>query len=219
MRKQFYLVILCFVLMNSIVCAATYNATTDYSLASNPNGVWSYGYMSPDLNINTFSLYTTTASSFWLQWYTPGISGDSTPAIAYNSQPTVQYGVAPGQLTLHPGPAYQASVLRFTAPIDGTYNFVGQFFAGHTGIMSVAVRKVSTMLWSASDAGSFNLTQTITAGTVMDFMVYGGYGAGNTPIALVVTGPDPIPIPEPNTCLFLGIALSVLAMYCSGKKQ
>ncbi|NUM34619.1 MAG: hypothetical protein HUU50_08750 [Candidatus Brocadiae bacterium] len=208
-KTQFYsfCILVCFLLGN-FVFAVTYNAVTDFNLSGNPNGVWSYGWMQSNLDINTFSLYTHTASSFWLQWYTPGLSVDSTPSVAYNSTGSTQYGVAPGQLTLHPGPSQQASVVRFTAPVEGAYTIVGQFLPGHSGVMQVGVRQSSTWLWQGTDSGSFNISKTITLGTTIDFLVYGGYGAGNTPLILSITGPT---VPEPST--FLSIAFACIVAY------
>ena len=90
----------------------------------------------------------------------------------------------PGQISLHPGRALEAAVLRFTAPTDGLYNINGQFFAGDSGVMSVGVRQGTTFLWNGQDTGVFSINnKTLSAGDSIDFLVYGGYLYGNTPLS------------------------------------
>src|SRR5207249_2540175 len=120
----------------------------------NPNGVWTYGWM--DTGFTTFTPYTTSLYSGGLggspQWYGPQ-GGDLTPAIWFNTSANTYYGVPPDWLSLHPGPGTQPSVLRWTAPVGfaGSIDVGGQFLAGDSGIMQVAVRQGETVVWSASD--------------------------------------------------------------------
>lgn len=166
-----------------------HDATADFGVTNgNPNGVWSYGWMPTDFS--TFTAYQHTyADSGSRQWYTAGMSGDRSPSIWMNTTSSTGYGVAPGQLSLHPGPAQQPSVLRWTAPFEGSYDIVGQFFGGDGGTMQVGVRQGSSWLWQGTDAGVFELHRTVTAGTSIDFVVYGGYAYGNTPLALTISSP------------------------------
>ena len=65
-----------------------YDAAADFSLANNPNGVWSYGY---ELSFGSgFQLHTTsTNDGFGVSglkvWYSPQLSGNLTPFVGYNS--------------------------------------------------------------------------------------------------------------------------------------
>jgi hypothetical protein len=212
MRKTTYALLVSIILASattSLAQAAVYDATADFSVTNgNPNGVWSYGWMNSDFS-GSFNAYTNTVNTLWAQWYTAGMSSDNTPAVAYNGTSSLQYGVAPGQLTLHPGPQTQASVLRFTAPTSGIYNISGQFFPGDSGSMSVGVRQGSTWLWQRSDSGSFSINNyTLTSGSAIDFVVYGGYYSGNTPLSLTISSS----VPEPSAILLLGAGLASLAI-------
>jgi hypothetical protein len=93
-------------------------------------------------------------------------------------------------LSLHPGPGKEASVLRWTPPKAGNISVTGQFLSGDRGIMAVAIRHNNQPIWTATDSGSFDLNTNVTAGDNIDFMVYGGYNYGNTPISATVSYVD-----------------------------
>lgn len=193
--------------------AAVYDPTSDFSITNgNPNGVWSYGY-SNDLDLAHFSANFTAMTqvfgpdSFGIGW--SAVAGDG-PSIAVNTSGTIQYDVLPGMLTQHPGPSHQASLLRFTAPESVTAGIVGQYLAGDDGTMLVAVLVNGTAVWTASDGGSFDLSASLFAGDTVDFAVYGGYGFGNTPLALTITTLSSIPEPASFAAL-AGLATLGLA--------
>jgi hypothetical protein len=157
------------------------NATDDFStIRGNPNGSWSYGWMSTDFS--KFNLYTTHNS---YQWYGP-LGGDRTPCIWINTN-GMSYGVPTGWLSLHPGPGKEPSVLRWIAPVAGNIQIIGQFLPGDSGNMIVAVRHKSEIIWTATNSGSFDLNTKVAAGDTIDFAVYGGYGFGNTPISATIS--------------------------------
>jgi hypothetical protein len=158
-----------------------YTAFDDFSVANgNPNCSWSYGWMPVDFS--KFNIYTTHTT---FQWYGP-LGGDLTPCIWINTGGAA-YGVPTGWLSLHPGPGTEPSILRWTAPVAGNVYVTGQFLAGDGGIMTVAVFHNAQKLWTASDAGKFDLKVAVAAGDTVDFAVYGGYGYGNTPISATVS--------------------------------
>src|SRR5207244_3785917 len=115
-----------------------YDAVADFSISSNPNGNWTYGYGSTgSYNAGTgFTKYTASGTSW-------GGSGYTYQAIATNGLPAVGYNAAnenPGtggltsvyvpqtELWLHPGPdANQDSLVLFTATTSGFYNLSSEF--------------------------------------------------------------------------------------------
>ncbi len=167
-----------------------YNPTIDFSISNgNPNGVWSYGWMPNDFS--TFNLYTgarmDTNYNGSPEWYRYEDNYLYTPNIVRNDDNVSHYNVAPGQLALHPSSTNQPSVLRWTAPSDGLYNFAGLFLPGDGGIMQVGIRQGSNWLWQGVDSGSFNFDRSLTAGQSIDFLVYGGFWAGSTPLELTIS--------------------------------
>jgi hypothetical protein len=158
----------------------TYTAVDDFSTENgNPNGVWSYAWMPTDFS--SFNLYTNHNSYQWYGW-----GSDNSPCIWLNTGAPA-YGVPTGWLSLHPGNGYQPSVLRGTAPVAGNVSVTGEFLAGDSGIMEVAVRLDNQPWWQATDSGSFDLITSVVSGTTIDFAVYGGYGFGNTPISATIS--------------------------------
>ena len=179
----------------------TFNTTTDFSVTTNPNGVWSYGWM--PVGFGQLNLYT---SNNGVNWWLGNIGGDGTPAIGKNTGTGYANGIPPGWLSLHPGPGTQPSVLRFTAPFSGTIHITGQFLPGDGGFMQVAVRVNGQQQFQAGDSGSFDLTSMVAAGDTVDFTVYGAYYSGNTPIDATIT----------YTFIGLGVASTSPAQDASG---
>ena len=205
---------LCMYFIVGVCAASQYNATTDFSIANgNPNGVWSYGWMPNDTqghpSLSQFNPYTGYHLNLMLnspRWFRNPPSWDFTPTI-WRLNDTYQgwgYGVAPGQLSLHPSGTYEASVLRFTAPIDGNYHIDGQFLAGDARIMQLGVCQGSEWLWRGNDYGSFTLAKRLAAGQTIDFLVYGAYYNGNTPLELII---ESSPVPIPGAVWLLGSGL------------
>ena len=160
-------------------------AVDDFSMDhGNPNGLWSYGWMPNDFSV--FNLYVNSGtgnagSPMWFGW-----GGDRTPGAWKNLGSPVN-GVPTGWLCLHPGNGNQPSVLRWTAPADGVVEVAGQFLPGDLGYMQVAVRRNGQAWWEAGDFGSFDLTNTVSVGSTIDFAVYGAYYYGSTPLAATIT--------------------------------
>ncbi len=194
--------------------AVVYDPTVEFSITNgNPNGVWTYGH-AENLTLTDFSAnfaamtFTYGPDGFGIGWAGQEIVG---PSIGLNTSTIVQYGVQPGMLTQHPGPLHQPSLLRFTAPEASTADIVGEYFAGDDGAMLLAVLIKGTAVWTATNAGAFDLDATLQAGDTIDFAVYGGYGFGNTPLALTITT-VPTPVPEPaSSSALAGLALLGLA--------
>lgn len=192
------------------VADLTWNAVDEFSIENgNPNGVWTYGWM--DAAFTTFTLDDKVLTGLPLPsigWGGYVHPDHGTPNMWKNLSDNTIDGVAPGQLSLHPGPGYgvgyEVSVLRWTAPDAGAATIAGEFLSGDQGAMTVAVRRNNTAWWLATDAGLFNLAAEVVAGDTIDFAVYGGYYYGNTPLKATITL-SPNVVPAPGAAL-LGIA-------------
>jgi hypothetical protein len=42
-------------------------------------------------------------------------------------------------------------------------------------------------MWKASNSGSFDVNIKVARGDTIDFVVYGGYGYGNTPVSATIS--------------------------------
>ena len=165
---------------------ASYSATNDFSLNSDPNGVWSYGWES-SLE-STFNFDAFSANTYPLEKWYSGQSGDGNPGIYYNnSASSYQPGSEiwqPYQIIMHPGSGGQDSILRWTAPSSGTYTFdtgfIGQDTVGTTTDVHFLLDDSS--LFDADVFGyqatqSFDTTLKLNAGDTIDLAV--GFGNGS----------------------------------------
>jgi hypothetical protein len=169
--------------------AQTWDPTPGFTIAANPDGAWQYGWLPASLS-GPLTLYTQHSEPpnfpLWGAW----IGSDSTPAIWRNMGPSTSYGVAPGQLSMHPGPSGQACVLRWTNPNPSSSGILlinGRFFPGDPGFMRVGVRLNDSLAFEAGNEGEFHLVASNTDTATIDFAVWGGYFFGNTPIEVTIT--------------------------------
>jgi|GEM_PF-1445820 len=177
-----------------IVYAITWNVQDDFSLTANPNGPYSYGW-EPTLG-GIFSLYNKTdaggsgSCSGVTNWYDTSIS---LPPLAAKNNIFGQLcnGIQPGEVSIHPGPNGEFSVIRWTSPMTGEVKIDGYFGAGHSGIMSYFVYKDGATpifeLHNTYADGPFSLVEEVSVGTTIDFAVGEGYSAGSTPLHAVIT--------------------------------
>ena len=123
-------------------------------------------------------------SPHWIGW-----AGDGTPGIWKNLSSAQAYGVAPGQMSLHPGPGQEPCVVRWTAPanVTGQVRIVGKFWHGDIGSTRTGVLVNGGLAWTMDDGGAFDLVTTIQPDQTIDFFVDQGYGYGNTPLDAVIT--------------------------------
>lgn len=164
--------------------AISFDLTAGFSLTTNPLGVWSYGYT--DTSFNNFTLYTYLLGGTLPTWRRPAVNE---PNVYVNPTATTQFGVPPKMVALHPGPGFEPSVIRWTAPANySSIRIVGQFYAGDLYTMIVSVRRGSNVLFLAPDSGGFAIRESnIAIGDTIDFCVSGGYTYGSTPITAVIT--------------------------------
>ena len=126
MRRQRQLSLGAILLLMTGAFPATARASSivgDFSIAGNPNGEWTYGYT---LTLGgTFIPYGTVGSPCdqWTQSVT------FTPLLLHNGGGCSFYtATLPADvLLLHPGGSGEQSIVRWTAPASGTYDFEGLF--------------------------------------------------------------------------------------------
>ena len=215
-------------LTSSAWAGPIWDANADFSTTNgNPNGAWTYGWVDNSF-INSFHL-DTLANDYGLNGNIPGwcgpIPGPGTglnfPVIWKNTGPAVS-GLQTGQLSLHPGPDGEPSVLEWTAPagFSGDALIQGQFLPGDVGIMQVGIfenHNWNSALWTATDSGTFNLSVPVVPGDKIDFGVWcqrGGYANGNTPLEATVTA-----VPEPSTFALLAAGAIGLLGLARRQKQ
>jgi len=111
--------------------AQTYDVVKDFSFAANPNGVWSYGYITA---LQTpFILYTDKDDqclpgvSFWGLYVGPC---NLMPVVAHNDTGKMFCWLTnclpSNYLMVQPGFNGELSVVRWTAPSSGTYKVQGR---------------------------------------------------------------------------------------------
>ncbi len=201
------------------VQAATYDLAADFSIASNPNGVWSYGY-EPDGGgtFTPFLLTDTFSSSDAYGWHILANGYGGIPAVWKNTD--ASWNFPAGSVMLHPYQYSQAwSVARWTAPTAGTISISGMFGAGDTsGSMSYYIilnnNFITPLLsdWSDSSDKSFSFTNvSVSLGETLDFIVgpgAGGFLYGTTPLQATI---ESNPVPLPGAVWLLGSGLGFLA--------
>ena len=108
---------------------ADYDAARDFSIISNPNGVWSYGWISSlGSPLNLYTVKDTTSVSGISAWLRSGTYYIDPPLIAHNDTDSVicvPVCVPPALLNVHPGPNDEVTVVRWTAPTSGNFFFQG----------------------------------------------------------------------------------------------
>jgi hypothetical protein len=164
--------------------ANAFSAPNDFSLASNPNGAWTYGYTSSlGGTLHTYPDSSTHPSGLQA-WIDNSIQSLGAPSVAYNpaASPTGDCcTVQPGQLAFHPGPNGEQSVVRWTAPADDTVklaaSFVGIDGSPTTTDPHVLHNGVSIFDGTVNrlHAGPyFETTLTVHAGDTIDFAIGNG---------------------------------------------
>ena len=164
----------------AMVTVKDFDATDGFSLAQNPNGVWSYGWASSLLGGFQAFPYGIREGSGRERW-----SGDTPSLGVYhigNSNALVP--AQPSQLILHPGGGGQYSLLRWTAPAAGTFNLSAAFAGAdsHPTSTDVHVLQNGSSIFDGYVGAfltgpTFTKTLPLQAGDQVDVAV--GFGNGS----------------------------------------
>jgi hypothetical protein len=218
----------------SAYAGTIWDAASDFSIASNPNGQWSYG--SESTLGGTFSALTFADSAQGLQAWASNANypgEDATAYIAHNpTASTITYttfSVPPNGLQLHPGVAGQYAVVRWTSPflvntfvtLDGSFfsedNHVTPAPAGTTSdahILRNGISLLDTNIDGIGVTAPYSLTFLAGAGDIVDFAV--GFGS-NSDFHFDSTGLQAqiSANPEPGTWVLLlsGMTLGVVGRH------
>jgi hypothetical protein len=231
MKTLLSVLVLAFLLIVPASAGAIYNAAADFSLAGNPNGVWSYGY---ETTLGTFTAYTLSTNAFGgngllSAWYiNNSLLAPDLPAVIKNtSGSTLTWGtvVQPADmLDLHPGQFGELSVVRFTAPADASYIFSGLLQGLDTGNTTTHVfaqiNGFSGATFPINLFGAFvpiDGTLALSAGDRVDFLVDfgadGNFFNDSTGLQLTVES-----VPEPGTWTLLVAGIGLLGAFARRRK-
>lgn len=202
-----------------------YDNANDFSIAQNPNGVWSYGHAASAGG--TFNAFTAAASAGGLQgWYTPSPSDFYMPAVYHNASTALVSAagvtVAGLEAGFHPGSASLA-IYRFTAPAAGSYAVEALFFtqdSAASGVDVYVLKDGGTQLFSAPVTLAQGLaywtgTVALAAGGTLDFAVG---NAGNFLHDATGLGVQIAAVPEPHTYALFGVGLGLVGMALRRRK-
>jgi hypothetical protein len=222
--------------------ADLFDAAKDFSIASNPNGVWSYGTTGTTPN-GSFSLFSNVSIGTGSGTGVNGWAGSETafggdfPYVVKNTTnmtltpPNVVY--LPGELVLHPAPdaafggdgAY--AVVRFTAPTAGIFSlnavFEGRaptnqgFPEGTTTDVHVLLNSVSIFDGAVSGFGPssdqvFPTTLNLHVGDHLDFAVGIGSDGSFLNDSTGLAAALTSAVPEPSTLGPTVIGMTALAI-------
>lgn len=175
-------IVLLLALAQGLRADTVYNVVTQFSTASNPNGVWSY--------LANGTLYSSSEAFSDLVsglpgWSTNGGVPNDQFMAANNTASPVTYGTVTlpaGDLTMDPESGSVA--IDFTAPSAGTYAIAGNFLGidSAEGTHPVEILDDGTVIWSGTISSDgqddlFDLSEALKAGDVISFYV----GTGSAP--------------------------------------
>ena len=120
-----------------------FDLSADFSLENNPNKVWQYGYsatnsLAPDQFQFDKQADKTGPVGFWHPDTNKGPGAGYYPYIAYNTTKQSQVWPSPngwvvrgGEVAMEASNSGQYSLVRFVAPVAGTYKISAQFAGVH----------------------------------------------------------------------------------------
>jgi hypothetical protein len=229
-RRLFLSAALLGAMTSGALAGQIYDATADFSLASNPNGVWSYGY--EDSLGASLHLYDV-ANPDWLgksglDSWASSVLGGRDPNVNHNRTNAdltfLTVTVPAGELEFHPGPNGQFSVIRWTAPGAGEFNldaaFRGNDFKYPT-TTDVHILLNGNSLFSAdilayAPGPSFSDIISVKSGDTIDFAVGSGpdgnYIGDTTGISAIISA-----VSEPGGALLLALGVGIVGAIRIGR--
>ncbi len=187
----------------------TWDLVVDFSFTANPNGAWQYGWVQwtpAPLDPNLFTPYDVAYTADIGRGWRTSIFGPEL-AVWKNTSGATQYGVGAGQVSLHPYQTGQGSVVRWVAPQAGWAQVSGRFYAGDSAAENYHILQNGAPVWGRSYSYAtepFALELQFSAGDLLDFVVEGYYGYGNTPLDVYISlcaGPEITSQPQARTVL------------------
>lgn len=167
------------------------DVATDFSRTNNPNGVWSYGW-TPNLR-SPFIMCNDPRVREGLDSWCGNRAPDGNPGVYFNAtgSPIVlctTTRLEPGQFALHPGPAGEYALVRWTAPETGNISiasvFTGLNFVGptttdvHILLNDRSIFDNFVEGFGDDSAVRFNTNFAVIQGDTIDFAV--GFGRNRT---------------------------------------
>lgn len=208
-----------------VMSARADGIASSFSGSSNPNGAWSYGQYVE--STSTFSLLTATNSTACGLPNWSGSPGGFPVVVGNNTGSSVSCGtwtLPTDTLNLHPtDTAGTDSDVRWTAPAGGTYVINGSYSAldATTTLDSILVNGTSvfsTNINSTNLSATFSLTETLTAGSTIDFTVNccsgldQNFSNDSTGLTGTINPVSSIPTPEPSSLLLLTLGAAPLLL-------
>jgi hypothetical protein len=150
---------------------ARWETGKDFSIVSNPNGAWSYGY-SDTLN-SPLILFTLSGSGdvrqFWSSpvdplWFMA--ASRTPPDVTLNNGVVPPTIIPPNTFWLHPGVSGQFTHARWTAPADGSYTLQATF-TGYSSTTSSVYIRVNDKLQFSANINGYLFTRSYTTPTAL----------------------------------------------------
>ncbi len=213
--------VICLIIaMLAFSCAASadsFSAVDDFSLAANPNGVWTYDYTNTLLPNAVTGTGALTGFNYWWDGQSEpnsSIVGENVSGSPITYETTL---VLPTDyLVLDPEGNSDVEVL-FTAPTAGNYSITGNFL-GVDGlenehpveILDNGISIFTDTISSVNQSDPFSLNETLNAGDTIGFDVDTGsvYYNLSTGLSATITSSAP----EPGTLWIAGIGLAGLLL-------
>jgi hypothetical protein len=215
--------LLCLVVVALPHAALADDAAGDFSLGSNPNGVWSYGWsttLGSVFNLDTSNTNAAFGRSGLSGWLGNQIS-EGDPMVVHNgtANPIFVPGattIQPGQLALNPY-TNKYAVLRWTAHSPGAFSITATF----SGLSSVGdsadvhILLDGASIFSSTVNGSpspatYSGVRSLVAGDHIDFAVgFGSDGSDHDDMTALAASV----VPEPGTLGLVGAGLSCLLSF------